>query len=121
MIFGIKFQESRKGLKRVNRSMEQYGCAILNYGKLEYYFSNIASAYITAHKLQKAHNGLLSYNVFVADKETEKRTPSDKILGSYEEYHAIMEQKHQEAIQQLEELMNARHVTENTAEAEASI
>ena len=107
MIFGIKYSgNTRQGIKALNNSMQRYGCAIMLDGKLDYYFNNVFSAIKTAHKLQKAHNGLISYHVFKVEKEYEKRIAIDKILSSYEEYSTIMERKTQETIQKAQEAIH---------------
>lgn len=122
MIFGIKYHDNTKhGRAVANYTMQRYGCAIMHNGKVDYYFDNVFSAIKTAHKLQKAHNGLLSYNVFKVAKDKERTIPVDKIFSSYEEYKEASEKRTQELIEQLEKLRNPNRTPDNNTEAEATM
>lgn len=122
MIFGIKYHDNTKhGRAVANYTMQRYGCAIMHNGKVDYYFDNVFSAIKTAHKLQKAHNGLLSYNVFKVAKDKERTIPVDKIFSSYEEYKEASDKRTQELIEQLEKLNNPGSVLADNAEIETSM
>ena len=123
MIFGIKHtSNTRKGRQVVNNSLQKYGSAIMfRDGKLDYYFDNVFSAIKAAHRLQKAHNGLLSYDVFKVAKDKEKSIPVDKIFSSYEEYKEASDRKTQELIEQLEKLNNPSSVLAHNAETETTM
>lgn len=122
MIFGIKYHDNTKrGRAVINYTMQRYGCAIMHNGTVDYYFDNVFSAIKTAHRLQKAHNGLLSYNVFKVAKDKEKSIPTDKIFSSYEEYKEASDKRTQELIEQLEKLRNPAPVLSDNAETEPTM
>ena len=99
MLYGIKYQPNKRGLKSIGSSMEKYGCGIYTYGKCSLYFTNVIEAYLMSKELSSYHKDL-TYKVFIAkSKDLECLTAYD-IVHSRAEYKAKTKEQFDKIMQE---------------------
>ena len=103
MLFGIKYETSKKGLKVVNTTLKRYDNAIMQSGHSDILFTNPIVAMKVSHSLNKK-NKFLTYRVFKLSKEAEKNSDQSSIVSTIEEYRILTCKRTDEALNRLKDL-----------------
>ena len=104
MLFAIKYETNKRGLKVANMTLKRYDSAIMFSGKnTNVFFTNPVVALKVAHHLNKV-NKHLTYKVYKLSKDEERRIDDSLIVSTYEEYETLKEKQWADAIKKLEDL-----------------
>ena len=96
MLFGIKVNENKKGLKRMNDCLQKYGSAIMTRDYIiGIFLTNPFEALKVANHLKKA-NKYLSYKVFKLKNYEEAKINKKNIVNTYNEYLKLSNEKTEE-------------------------
>ena len=101
MLFGIKYQENKQGLKIVNKSLNQFGSAFMfRNGNVGLFFTNLFEAFKTAKDLGKFHKNI-KYSVYKLTKQEEQLISLDKIVKTKQEYDEKKDVEHQRLMKKI--------------------
>lgn len=103
MLFGIKYETSKKGLNVVNMSLKRYDSAIMQSGRSDILFTNPIVAIKVSRSLNDK-NKFLTYKVFKLSKEAEKNADQSSIVSTMEEYRRLTCARTDAALNRLKDL-----------------
>ncbi len=104
MLFAIKYETNKRGLKVANMTLKRYDSAIMFSGKnTNVFFTNPIIALKVAHHLNKVNKHLI-YKVYKLSKDEERRIDKSLIVSTLEEYKTLVEAQWAAAIKKLEGL-----------------
>ena len=104
MLFAIKYDTNRRGLKIANKSLNRYGSAIMFRGDdTGIFFTNPIIALKIAHKLS-SHNKNLRYSVYKLSKQDENNVDKSLIVSTLEEYQTLSRKQKDELLKQIQKL-----------------
>ena len=104
MLYGIKYDCNKNGLKMVNNSLDNYGSAIMVRGKIDFVFKNLFDAMVVCRRFNKSNKNL-KYQVFILSKEERAVVKKDRLVSSLKEYEEIRKKDKKELDEKLESLL----------------
>lgn len=117
MLYGIKYDCNKNGLKMVTKSLDNYGSAIMVKGELDFAFKNLFDAMVVCRRFNKSHRNL-NYKIYVLSKEEKVVVKKDRIVGSLKEYEEIRQKDKKELDEKLEELLKQQRAKTEKQEKE---
>lgn len=104
MLFAIKYETNKRGLKIANVTLKRYDSAIMfRSDNTGVFFTNPIVALKVSQRLNKV-NKHLTYKVYKLSKDEERRIDDSLIVSTYEEYETLKEKQWADAIKKLEDL-----------------
>jgi hypothetical protein len=104
MLFGIKYETNKRGLKIANMTLKRFDSGIMFTGKnTGVFFTNPIVALKVSRQLNEANNHL-TYKVYKLSKNAEKQIDDTAIVSTYEEYKILTEERWASAIKRLDDL-----------------
>ena len=104
MLFAIKYETNKRGLKITNSTLKRNDSAIMFCGKnTGIFFTNPIVALKVSHHLNKV-NQHLTYTVYKLTKEESDKIDDSVIVSTYEEYTKLAEEQWSAAMKKLEDL-----------------
>lgn len=104
MLFAIKYETNKKGLRIANMTLKRYDSAIMFCGRnTGIFFTNPIVALKVSHRLNEV-NKYLTYKVYKLTKEEADKIDDSVIVSTYEEYRILVEKQSENAMKKLEDL-----------------
>ena len=101
MLFGIKYETNKKGLKIANMCLKRYDSALLTSGKnTGVLFSNPIVAIKVSRQLNEKIK-FLTYKVYKLTKEEERKIDHSFVVSTMEEYENLVNGKASDAIKKV--------------------
>ena len=122
MLFAIKYETNKRGLKIANMTLKRYDSAIMFCGKnTGIFFTNPIVALKVAHCLNEV-NKHLTYKVYKLTKEEAFKIDDSLIVSTYEEYRTLADKQSEAVMKKLQDL-RAKQLkeTQETVEDEKSL
>ena len=121
MLFAIKYETNKRGLRVANMTLKRYDSAIMFRGQnTGIFFTNPIVAFKVSHYLNEV-NKHLTYKVYKLTKEEADKIDDSAIVSTYEEYRTLADKQIEAAMKKLEDL-KAKQLkeTQETVEDEKS-
>lgn len=122
MLFAIKYETNKRGLRVANMTLKRYDSAIMVSGQnTGIFFTNPIVALKVSHNLNEV-NKHLTYKVYKLTKEEADKIDDSAIVSTYEEYGTLADKQSEAAMKKLEDL-RAKQLkeTQETVEDEKSL
>ncbi|MBE7074233.1 MAG: hypothetical protein E7379_04005 [Clostridiales bacterium] len=122
MLFAIKYETNKRGLRVANMTLKRYDSAIMFSGQnTGIFFTNPIVALKVSHHLNEV-NKHLTYKVYKLTKEEADKIEDSAIVSTYEEYRTLADKQSEAAMKKLEDL-RAKQLkeTQETVEDEKSL
>ena len=122
MLFAIKYETNKRGLRIANMTLKRYDSAIMFRGQSTgIFFTNPIVALKVSHRLNEV-NKHLTYKVYKLTKEEADKIDDSLVVSTYEEYETLKEKQWSEAIKKIEDLRKQqRPETSQSIEDENSL
>ena len=122
MLFAIKYETNKRGLRIANMTLKRYDSAIMFSGQnTGVFFTNPIVALKVSHRLNEV-NKHLTYKVYKLKKEEADKIDDYFVVSTYEEYETLKEKRWSETMKKLEDL-KAKQLkeTQETVEEKKSL
>jgi len=122
MLFAIKYETNKRGLRVANMTLKRYDSAIMFRGQnTGIFFTNPIVAFKVSHYLNEV-NKHLTYKVYKLTKEEADKIDDSLVVSTYAEYRTLADKQIEAAMKKLEDL-RAKQLkeTQETVEDEKSL
>ena len=104
MLFAIKYNANRRGLKIANKSLNRFGSAIMFRGDdTGVFFTNPIIALKIAHKLNSSNKNL-RYSVYKLSQVDENNVDKSLVVSTMEEYQTLSRKHEDELWKKIKEM-----------------